>query len=278
MSTPKTGAEAIPPLAARPLTAPANGPLWGRRARDWSALQEPLVAPAYEAAFAHAGLGAGTRLLDVGCGSGFALQMAASRGAALAGIDASAALLEIARERLPEAELQAGEIEELPFASERFDIVSGFNSFQYAGNPVRALAEAKRVTRRGGQVLIVTWGRPEGMEAAQIITALRPLLPPPPPGAPGQFALSDETTLRAFAADAGLVVAEVFDTDTPWTYADLDTGLRALKSSGIAARAVDHSGEAAVDAAHAAVFAQFRQNDGSYRIKATFRCLLARVA
>jgi hypothetical protein len=122
----------------------------------------------------------------------------------------------------------------------------------------------------------MTWGRLEGMAAAQLVAAMRPLLPAPPPGAPGPFALSEETTLRAFAADAGLVVGEVFDTDTPWTYPDLGTALRALKSSGVAARAIDHSGEAAVDAAHAAVFAAFRRDDRSYRIGATFRCLIAR--
>jgi len=260
----------------KPRTAAVNGPLWGRRARDWSMLQEPLIAPAYEAALAHAGVVAGTRLLDVGCGAGFALRMAASRGAAVTGIDASASLLAIARERLPEAELRDGEIEELPFATGRFDVVTGFNAFQYAANPVRALAEARRVVKRGGQVVVMTWGRPEGMAAAQLLAALRPLLPVPPPGAPGPFALSDEMTLRAFATDAGLVVGEVFDTDTPWTYPDLDTALRALKSSGVAARAIDHSGEAAVDAAHAAVFAGFRRDDGSYRIGATFRCLIAR--
>ncbi len=263
---------------AKPRTAPVNGELWGRGARDWSTLQEPLVAPAYDAAFERAGVRAGTRLLDVGCGSGFALQRAVARGAEVAGIDASTALLAIARERLPECvELRSGEIEELPFASARFDLVSGFNSFQYAGNPARALGEARRVAKRGGQVLVMTWGRPEGMEAAQLVGALRPLLPAPPPGAPGPFALSDETTLRAFADEARLVVTNVFDTDTPWTYPSLDVALRALRSSGVAARAIDHSGEAAVDAAHAAVFAPFRQRDGSYRVRATFRCLLARV-
>jgi SAM-dependent methyltransferase len=263
--------------AAKPRTASVNGPLWGRAAQDWSLLQEPLVAPVYEAVLARAGVGSGTRVLDVGCGAGLALQRAAKRGAEVAGIDASASLVAIARERVPEAELRVGEIEELPLATRRFDVVTGFNSFQYAGNPGRALAEARRVTRPSGQVAIVTWGQPEGMEAAQLIVALRPLLPPPSPGAPGPFALSDEATLRAFAGNAGLAVSAVFDIEAPWHYADLDTALRALRSSGVAARASDHSGAAAVDAAHATTLSAHRRGDGSYRIGATFRCLLARL-
>ena len=46
------------------------------------------------------------------------------------------------------------------------------------------------------------------------------LMPPPPAGAPGPFALSDVSALRKFAADAGLTPVEVFDVDTPFVYAD----------------------------------------------------------
>jgi len=262
---------------AKPRTGSANGRLWGARAADWSTLQEARVTPVYETAFARAQLGTGTRLLDVGCGAGLAALIAAQRGAQVAGIDASAALLDVARSRVPAAEFYVGDIEEFPFADTRFDLVTGFNAFQYAGNPARALAEARRVTRPGGQIVVMTWGRPEGMEAAQLLAALRPLLPPAPAGAPGTFALSDETTLRAFAADSGLQAQEIFDTEAPWEYADLATALRALKSSGVVVRAIEHSGEAAVDEAHTKALAAFRRADGSYRIGATFRCLLARV-
>lgn len=78
-----------------------------------------------------------------------------------------------------------GDLKDLPFADATFDVVTGFNAFQFAGNPVRALTEARRVTKPGGIVAVMTWGRPEGMEATSIVAALRPLLPAPPPGAPG---------------------------------------------------------------------------------------------
>ena len=259
-----------------PRTAVANGRLWGARAADWSSLQEPQMTPIYEAAFERAQLEPGQLCLDVGCGSGLAARIAFERGAQLAGLDASAPLLEIARSRLPSGDFRQGDIEELPFEHGRFDLVTGFNVFQYAGNPTQALREARRVARRDGRVLVMTWGRPEGMAAAQLVTALRPLLPPTPPRAPGPFALSDETTLRAFAADSSLDTEVVFDVDSPWRYPDLPLALRALKSSGVAARAIDHSGEAAVDDAHAQALSPFRRPYGSYEIGATFRCLLAR--
>jgi hypothetical protein len=113
------------------------------------------------------------------------------------------------------------------------------------------------------------------MEAACLVTALRPLLPPPPAGAPGPFALSEETALRAFAAQAGLRTKEMVDVDCPWSYPDLATALRGLGSSGVAMRARENSSNEAVDHAHRAALAPFRQVDGRYRIGATFRLLVA---
>ena len=122
----------------------------------------------------------------------------------------------------------------------------------------------------------MTWGRPEGMEAAGIVAALRPLLPVPPQGATGPFALSEETTLRAFAEAAGLIAEDVVDVDSPWSYPDEDTALRGLGSSGVAARARALSGSEAVDAAHRPALVPFRKADGSFRIGATCRFLVAR--
>jgi ubiquinone/menaquinone biosynthesis C-methylase UbiE len=259
----------------KPRTSDANGRLWGARANDWANIQEGTVRPVYEAVLERARVTSGTHYLDVGCGAGMAVQMAAARGAQGTGIDAAEALLAIARQRTPEGDFRRGDIEELPFAAQSFDVVTGFNSFQYAGNHVVALGEARRVIKPGGTVVIMSWGSPDGMEAASLVTALRPLLPPPPPGAPGPFALSDEQTLRKFAADAGLKPEEVFDVDSPFVYADEGTAIRGLNSAGVAVRAMENTSEQAVTEAHAKAIAPFRQPDGSYRIKATFRCLLA---
>ena len=80
----------------------------------------------------------------------------------------------------------------------------------------------------------------EHMEAASLVTALRPLMPTPPAGAPGPFALSDEATLREFALASGVQAGDILDVETPWRFATLALALRGLKSSGVAARAIAH--------------------------------------
>jgi ubiquinone/menaquinone biosynthesis C-methylase UbiE len=256
-------------------TGAVNGVLWGSRARDWADIQEGTVAPVYDAVFSAAQVGAGTRYGDMGCGAGLAAMKAAALGATVSGLDASAALLAIARERTPSGDFHLGELESLPFEDGAFDLTTGFNSFQYAADPIAALREAKRVTRPGGTVVVVTWGEPAGMAAASIVGALKPLLPPAPPQAPGPFALSSREAITAFAEQAGLKVARILDVDCPWHYRDLDTALRGLDASGVAERARAQSGAEAVTAAHSAALEPFRMEDGSYTIGAWFRCLIA---
>lgn len=262
---------------AHTLSGEANGRIWGARAADWALIQEPQCAAGYHAVFDKAPVGSQTRLLDAGCGAGMAMRLAADLGAEVAGIDASTGLLVVARGRLPGSRLEHGDLEILPFEDESFDIVTGFNSFQYAADPVTALQEARRVTRPGGKVFVMTWGEPGSMEATAFVAALKPLLPPPPPGAGGPFALSEPGKLEELAASAGLTPREVFDVDSPWTYPDLGTALKGLGSSGVAFKAAETSGQAALDAAHEAALAPFVQADGGYRIGATFRILMADV-
>ncbi|MFN4153509.1 MAG: hypothetical protein ACK4HF_02550 [Paracoccaceae bacterium] len=100
-------------------------------------------------------------------------------------------------------------------------------------------------------------------------------LPPPPPGAPGLFALSDEAALRAFAEAGGLAPGEIFDVDTPWHYPDEATYWRGIGSSGVAVKAIEHSGEAAFKAAMTEFIAPFRKADGSIGFGASARYLVA---
>jgi len=57
------------------------------------------------------------------------------------GLDAAEALLDVARKRTPSGDFRQGEMEELPFADGTFDVVTGFNSLQYAADPVNALRQ-----------------------------------------------------------------------------------------------------------------------------------------
>ena len=71
-------------------------------------------------------------------------------------------ILAHARRRVPGAPIVQGELEQLPFAGETFDVVTGFNSFQYAAPPAAALAEAvPRPPSRWPLIPLLTWGPPE---------------------------------------------------------------------------------------------------------------------
>jgi len=257
-------------------TAETHGRLWGARAREWAELLEAHFLPVYEAVFDRAGLAPGMHYLDVGCGAGLGALRAAHRGARVSGIDAAADMLVIARARVPEGDFHLGDLEELPFPDRAFDLVTGFNAFQFAGNPEIALAEARRVAKPSANVVIVTWVKPEDTEAALLVVALKPMRPQVPRGAPGPFALSDKASLRALAERAGLTPLEGFEIDAPWTFPDLAAALRGLASAGGAVKAAELVGSAAVDRAHAEAIAPFRSSDGSYRVNARFRCLFAR--
>jgi len=257
-------------------TGTVQAELWGPGARDWSDYNEPMCTPFYEAVLDAAGVGPGTRLLDVGCGGGFALLLAARRGATVSGLDATPALLDIAAERVPGAGLTAGDLEdELPFGADAFDVVTAFNAVQYAGDPVAALRGMARVTRPGGLIAVVVWGPPAQCESGVMFRELGPLLPPAPPDAPGAVAWSEDVQLEELAAAAGLVPVTVADVPNPLIYPDLATAVRTQLSSGPARAAITHSGLPAVRGALTRAFAGSRKPDGSYRQDNLFRYLVA---
>jgi SAM-dependent methyltransferase len=256
-------------------SAPVQGELWGARARDWAEVQEPAQKGLYPPVFDAAGVGEGTVLLDAGCGSGVAAAIALERGAKVSGIDAALPMVEIARERVPDADLRVGELEALPYDDDSFDVVTGFNAFQYAADPVHALQEARRVARPGGTVAILTWGRPEHCEATAIIKALASLLPPPPPGARGPHALSAPGELEDLAQRAGLAPSRAAELSTRWEYPDRETALRGHLAAGPAAKAIKAAGEERVAAAISDAIAPFRTASGGYVLENSWRYLLA---
>jgi hypothetical protein len=73
-----------------------------------------------------------------------------------------------------------------------------------------------------------------------------------------------------------LTPVEIFDVESPWVYPNLETAMRGLRSSGVAARAIEHSSVEAVDAAQEKALAPFRREDGRYVVGARFRCLVTR--
>ena len=253
-----------------------QGDLWSARARDYAELQEVHFLPLYESVQRRPEIAKSRSCLDVGCGPGLATQVFARTIANVAGIDASAAFIDIARERLPGRNFRVGEMETLPHADTSFDVVTGFNAFQYAASPVNALREARRVTQPDGVVVIATWGLPEDCEAAGHLKALGALMPPPPLGAPGPFALSDEAKLKALASDAGLTPIDVVDVECPWVYPNRDVALRAMLSAGPAERAIRNSSMERARSVVENAIEPYCGPSGVYRLNNKFRYLIAR--
>src|SRR5258708_32380580 len=135
-------------------TAQLQGTFWSERARYWATLQEQTLLPAFETVLTKLAVGDTTTLLDIACGTGLATWLSSLRGARVSGLDASGASIEIARGRVPQGSFAIGEMEELPYPDHLFEVVTGFNAFQYAANPTRALQEARRVAKPGGKIAV----------------------------------------------------------------------------------------------------------------------------
>jgi SAM-dependent methyltransferase len=245
-------------------SAGRHGPLWGARARDWAENEEGEV-PTFQAGLDRLDIGAGDEVLEVGCGTGVFLGLAADRGASVHGIDAAENLVELARERVPEADVRVGDMQFLPHADDAFDAVCGFNSFFFAEDMVAALREAGRVAKPGAAVLIQVWGPPEKCDLSAVREAAVPLLeggspgPPPPLYEPG--------VLEEIAAKAGLEPREAFDVEYDIEHPDRETMLRRTLAPGVVVAAIKHSGEEAVAAAISEALEPYRLSDGSYRLR-----------
>lgn len=128
-------------------------------AEAYAAENETGVQNAYyerPAMLALAGDVAGRRILDAGCGSGPLFAALRDRGAIVTGLDASAAMLEIARRRLgSDAELLVADLSDrLPFADDIFDDVVASLVLHYLENWGQTLIELRRVLKPGGRLLV----------------------------------------------------------------------------------------------------------------------------
>jgi SAM-dependent methyltransferase len=251
--------------------------LWGRNPQDWASIQEVVSVEGYEYALDHLQLKPADTLLDIGCGSGVFCSLAARTAHTknIIGFDATDPLLEEGRRRAPQVKFETGDMEALPFDDEKFDVVTGFNSFQYAASVPNALKEAHRVLKPGGRFVAMIWGNKEDCEAASYLAAIGRLLPPPPPGAPGPFALSEGRKLEELLTAAGFTVTGTTDLPTIWDYPDLATAMKGLLSAGPATRAIDHNGYEKVYAALSEVVQPYIQSNNHVVYHNKFRIVTA---
>jgi SAM-dependent methyltransferase len=227
-------------------TKTVQGKLWSAAPDYWSNYFEPYFLPMYRKTLDKMILTGDTLLLDAGCGSGLFSSMAIQAGAQVVGIDAAPGLLEIARRRNPENTFLEEDLEAMPFEDEAFDLVTGFNSFQYAGNFTNALVEAKRVLKKGGRLVIGIWDKPEMSEAATVLKAIGTLMPPPPAGTPGPFALSEDGKIAGICEGIGLKMIAKMKAACPFLYARLGDSVNSFMGTGPAAAATNHTDKYAV--------------------------------
>jgi SAM-dependent methyltransferase len=250
------------------------GRAWGARADDWALVEEQQL-PTYDAAIERLGIRPGVRVLEVACGSGVFLRAAADRGAAVTGIDSSEQLVELARARVPEAELAVGDLQELPYGDDAFDVVAGFNAFFFADDMVAALREAGRVAKPGGEVVIQVWGRHGTCDLDAIKPIVRPFFPGAEPGAPPPPDLGEPGALEQLATAAGLTPLEAFDLSWAYVYADDEALTRGLLSAAGVGEAAG-AREPEIRAALVEVLAPYRTPGGGYRLENTWRFLVAK--
>jgi SAM-dependent methyltransferase len=213
------------------------------RAQAWSEHWGRLAAPAREAVAGVARIGAGTRLLDAGCGTGEFLALAIRRGANASGIDLNPDMLAVARRRAPEADLREGDITALPYEDDAFDVVTAFNAVQFTQDVPATIAELARVAPR---VAVCNWA--DGSELLELFAALR------------NDSAAPRRPLDEYLRAAGLTITHAADVATPYESDDIVTALR------------DGSGFEG-DIAGAA--GPYRGPDGVYRFENRFRYVLA---
>ena len=196
------------------VTADAYGRFMGR-------FSEPLAEQFVELA----GLSAGQRALDVGCGPGaLTARLAARLGVgAVTGVDPSASFVAAARARLPGLDVREARAEALPFADGSFDAVLAQLVVHFMDDPATGLREMGRVARPGGTVAACVWDYGGGAgPLSPFWRAVHDL----DPAAAGESQLpgTREGHLAALAGDAGLVdvrpsvmtVTSGFDTFADW--------------------------------------------------------------
>lgn len=108
--------------------------------------------------FAHAQLSSSDSVLDIGCGPGAAVRLAATSARSAVGVDASAPMIEIAKKRsdgLTNATFTTSPAESLPFDDETYSVVWTIQSWHHWNDPNKAFGEVIRVLQPQGRFMIV---------------------------------------------------------------------------------------------------------------------------
>jgi len=216
---------------------------WGRKAVDFATLSEPGNCREYVTLHHRLGVTDGDRLLDVACGSGLALELAHLRGAVCAGIDASTRLVAVARDRLPSADIQVGDMHALPWGDAHFDVVTSFRGVW--GTTAGAVAEIRRVLVPGGRVGLTVWGHIKASPGSWALAPFRLATTAKVENQAAMVALGRPGAGEELLGRYGFVDIERVEVPFAWEFADPETFARALAATGPAYEAIQNIGEEA---------------------------------
>src|SRR5271165_4186698 len=155
----------------------------------------------------------GERILDVGCGNG-AISLEAARavgpGGRVTGIDLSAPMLRVARQRAEEQGIDVDFVEcdaQTASFDEPFDVVVSRFGVMFFDDPEGAFANLAKAARPGGRLCFVCWQEMFANEwiavPAMAMVAHVGIPDLPEPGTPGPFALADAQRTRSLLESAG---------------------------------------------------------------------------
>ncbi|WP_327234278.1 SAM-dependent methyltransferase [Streptomyces sp. NBC_01317] len=257
------------------------------RARDWAEIQERMLVPLYEAVHERLEVRAGTRLLGLGCGSGLALLMATARGARVTGVDSDEELLTLASARLAapgSASRPSGSVLPTSRMAEAalpggvpYDVITALQPIGCVAGDAKGLAPALDaaipLAGRGAPVVLTGWGPPERCATAGVLRVAGRLADPLRKGG-WRPAYRDD--LEEVAARAGLKPDGSGRVSCPFGYADTESAVRGLLSTGVfdgAVRAVDRR---QVEKEIAEALHPHVRKDGTVWMPNVFRYLIAR--
>jgi SAM-dependent methyltransferase len=232
---------------------------WGRRAVDFATLSEPANCREYVAMHHRLGIDAGDRLLDVACGAGLAIELAALRGADCAGIDASARLVAVARVRSPQADIRVGDMHSLPWEDSAFTVVTSFRGIW--GTTPAVVGEARRVLRPGGRIGLTVWGHLKTSPGVWALAPFRMAAAPKVANQAAMVALGRPGAGEELLARYGFADVQRQSVPFVWEFADPDSFARALAATGPAYEAIQRVGES-VFLEQAAQAARAHQREG----------------
>lgn len=242
----------------------AQGQLWGTDADGWAS-HEVNHSPLFKAMMEAAEVGAGQKVLDIGCGAGHSTALINESGASVIGVDAAQGMIDHATKTLQGLDFRVGAIEDLAFDDDEFDVVFAANSVQYAADLDTALAELRRVCKPGGVIIAGLFGPPEGVSYKPVLQALGPFMPKPPPGAKpgGPFRLSAPGVLESAFTTAGIDVTDTGEVNCVFAYRSWDDFWTGTRAAGPTQMAIGLAGLEAVEEATSNAVEPLIADDGT---------------